>query len=240
MAKIEWDKTGSRYYETGVDHCALYLQEAGKYKTGVAWNGISSISESPSGGDSNAIYADNIKYLDLTSKEDFGASIEAYTYPDEWAICDGSAEPVPGVKLGQQERRRFGLVYRTRVGNDSEGDGLGYKLHIIYNAKASPSERSYTTVNDSPEALTFSWEITTTEVTVPNYRPTSNMNINSVTYLANDDAEGTKAAQLAALEDLLFGTDSEDAYLPDPAQVIAILDGSKTYAQVLSELKGNG
>lgn len=240
MAKISWDETGSRFYETGVDNCALYLQDGAKYKKGVAWNGISSISESPSGGDSNAIYADNIKYLDLTAKEDFGASIEAYTYPDEWAVCDGSAEPIPGLKIGQQARKRFGLAYRTRVGNDTEGDSLGFKYHLIWNGKASPSERSYSTVNDSPEALTFSWEITTTEVNVTNYRPTANMIIDTVAFLKNDDQQHSKQNKLDALLNVLFGTEEHDGYLPTPDMVIAILSGEKTEAEAIAELEGNG
>lgn len=239
MAKIEWDLVGSHYFETGIDHVVLYLQAGAKYAKGVAWNGVSSVSENPSGGDSNDIYADNIKYLSLMGKEDFGASIEAYTYPDEWEQCDGSASPIPGVKIGQQARKGFGLAYRTRIGNDTEGDSLGYKLHLVYNCKASPSERSYQTVNDSPEAISFSWEIKTTEVNVPNFRPTSHLEINTVTFLEGD-TQDTKKALLASLEDVLFGTDDEDGYLPSPDLVIDLLNGTKTYEQVIAACKGQG
>ena len=220
MAKLEWDKTGERYYETGVDHAVLFVQKTdGTYDKGVAWNGISSVSESPSGAESNAVYADNIKYLDLISKEDFGATVEAYTYPDEWEICDGSASPSTGVTLGQQARRAFGLCYRTKIGNDVANDDYGYKIHLIYNCKAAPSERSYQTINDSPEAITFSWEITTTPVNVTGYKPCSNITI---------DSTKVDATKLASFLDIIYGKDpttqggddGTDPRLPSPDDVI--------------------
>lgn len=220
MAKLVWDQTGERIYETGVDQAVLFVQKVdGTYNNGVAWNGISSVSESPSGAESNAVYADNIKYLDLISKEDFGATVEAYTYPDEWEICDGSASPSAGVTLGQQARRAFGLCYRTKVGNDVANDDYGYKIHLIYNCKASPSERSYQTINDSPEAITFSWEITTTPVNITgyDYKPCSNITIDST------KVDGDK---LASFLDIIYGTENSEPTLPSPADVIAHFEGS--------------
>lgn len=198
MAKIVWDKTGEHFYETGVKNCVLYIPTEGVYSKGVAWNGITAITESPSGAEATALYADDIKYLNLYSVEEFGATIEAYTYPDEFAECDGSAELVAGVKIGQQARKPFGLCYRTTIGNDTDGNGHGYKLHIIYGAMASPSEKSYNTINDSPEAVTFSWELTTTPVNVAGAKPTASITIDS-----------TKVAKqkLAALEEVLYGKD---------------------------------
>ena len=221
--KLAWDETGKRIYETGVDHGVLYPQSEGTYPKGVAWNGLSNVSESPSGADSNAIYADNIKYLDLTSREEFGCTIEAYTYPDEWAICDGSAEPVKGVTIGQQTRKPFGISYRTKIGNDVQGDDYGYKIHLVWNAKAAPSERSYATINDSPEAISFSWEVTTTPINVTNYKPIANMVI---------DSTKVDAAKLEKLEDILYGTATEDPRLPLPDEVISILkpDTPVTYS----------
>lgn len=214
MAKLLWDETGSRTYETGVDHGVLFPMEGGVYKSGVVWNGLSSVTESPSGAESTAVYADNIKYLNLTSAEDFGASVEAYTYPDEWAKCDGSAEIAPGVMIGQQARIPFGLSYRTKLGNDTDGDTHGYKIHIIYNAKATPSEKAYSTVNDSPEAITFSWELSTTPTTVPGFSPTAILTI---------DSTKTDKEKLAALEDILYGTESAESRLPLPAEIIELL-----------------
>ena len=171
MAKLVWDEVGKRFYETGVSQCVLYpMTEGNTYGTGVAWNGITSVSESPSGAEPTALYADNIKYLNLVSAEDFSATIEAYTYPDEWAACDGSAEIADGVTIGQQTRKGFGLCYKTILGNDTESNEYGYKLHIIYGGMAAPSEKSYASVNDSPEAITLSWSITTTPVSVPDDR----------------------------------------------------------------------
>ena len=203
MSKIKWDETGKRFYETGVDHAVLYPIDAqGAYSKGVAWNGITGITESPSGADANPLYADNIKYLNLIAAEDFGATIEAYTYPDEWAACDGSAEIASGVMIGQQRRKTFGLCHRTKLGNDVDGQDHGYKLHLIYGALAAPSERGYQTINDSPEAITFSWSVTTTPVDVPGFKPTAILTI---------DSTKTDAAKLAVLEAILYGTDAADA-----------------------------
>lgn len=198
MAKIVWDKTGEHFYETGVKNCVLYIPTEGVYSKGVAWNGITAITESPSGAEATALYADDIKYLNLYSVEEFGATIEAYTYPDEFAECDGSAELVAGVKIGQQARKPFGLCYRTTIGNDTDGNDHGYKLHIIYGAMASPSEKSYNTINDSPEAVTFSWELTTTPVNVAGAKPTASITI---------DSTKVDKQKLAALEEVLYGKD---------------------------------
>lgn len=198
MAKIVWDKTGEHFYETGVKNCVLYIPTEGVYSKGVAWNGITAITESPSGAEATALYADDIKYLNLYSVEEFGATIEAYTYPDEFAECDGSAELVAGVKIGQQARKPFGLCYRTTIGNDTDGNDHGYKLHIIYGAMASPSEKSYNTINDSPEAVTFSWELTTTPVNVAGANPTASITI---------DSTKVDEQKLAALEEVLYGKD---------------------------------
>ena len=223
MSKIVWDKTGERFYETGVDHGVLYpIQEGGLYNKGVAWNGLTAVSESPSGAESTAVYADNIKYLNLVSAEEFGATIEAYTYPDEFAECDGSATPVAGVVIGQQSRKMFGLCYRTMIGNDVDGQEHGYKLHLIYGAQASPSEKGYQTINDSPEAITFSWEVTTTPVNVTGYKPTASLTV---------DSTKVDAEQLAALEAILYGkdptapegTDGVEPRLPLPDEVITLL-----------------
>ena len=178
--KLEWDKSGEHLFETGVDRGVLYPQAAdGTYPKGVAWNGLTSVSESPSGADANALWADNIKYLNLYSAEEFGATIEAYTYPDEFAELDGSAEIAPGALIGQQNRKAFGLCYRTVLGNDIQGNDYGYKIHIIYGAQASPSEKSYETINDSPDAITFSWELNTTPVPVAGHKPTASIVIDS-------------------------------------------------------------
>lgn len=198
MSKIVWDKTGERYYETGVKNGVLYLQTNGAYNNGVAWNGLTAVTESPSGAEATALYADDMKYLNLYSAEEFGATIEAYTYPDEFGECDGSKELVEGVTIGQQTRKAFGLCYRTVIGNDTDGEAHGYKLHIIYGAMASPSEKAYATINDSPEAITFSWEVTTTPVNVTGAKPTASVVIDST------KADPTK---LAALEVILYGKD---------------------------------
>ena len=198
MSKIVWDKTGERYYETGVKNGVLYLQTDGVYNNGVAWNGLTAVTESPSGAEATALYADDMKYLNLYSAEEFGATIEAYTYPDEFGECDGSKELVDGVTIGQQTRKAFGLCYRTVIGNDTDGEAHGYKLHIIYGAMASPSEKAYATINDSPEAITFSWEVTTTPVNVTGAKPTASVVIDST------KADPTK---LAALETILYGKD---------------------------------
>lgn len=213
--KLVWDKTGERYYETGTDRGVLYVTDGeGKYGTGVAWNGLTAVTESPSGAEASPLYADNIKYLNLISKEDFGATIEAYTYPDEFAACDGSAEIATGVTIGQQKRSTFGFAYRTRLGNDIDGDDYGYKIHLVYGALATPSEKSYATVNDSPEAITFSWEISTTPVEVTGFKPTAHLEINSTK---------VPAEKLAELEDLLYGTADKEASLPLPDEIIALV-----------------
>lgn len=221
MSKIVWDQTGERLYETGVSKGVLYPQSSdGSYPLGVAWNGLTGVTEKPSGADSTALYADDIKYLEMRAAEDFGATIEAYMYPDEFAKCDGSAEPVKGVIIGQQNRVPFGLSYKTVIGNDTEKNDYGYYLHLIWNATASPSERSYKTINDSPEAITFSWEMTTTPTPVTGYKPTACMRINSTK---------VDATKLAALEKELYGGDqeSEVPHLPTPDQVIALLGGAQ-------------
>ena len=198
MAKLVWDKTGERFYETGVKQGVLYIPTDGVYSKGVAWNGLTAVTESPSGAEATALYADDIKYLNLLSTEEFGATIEAYTYPDEFAVCDGSAELTKGVTIGQQKRSTFGLCYKTTIGNDTDGNDHGYKLHIIYGALATPSEKAYSTINDSPDAVTFSWEITTTPVNVTGQKPTASLVIDST------KADKTK---LEALEAILYGKD---------------------------------
>ena len=212
MARLVWDSTGEHLYETGVRRGVLYLldENDGDYPEGVAWNGLTSVTESPSGAEATAIYADDIKYLNLYSAEEFGATIEAYTYPDEFAQCDGSATLVNGAEIGQQSRKAFGLCYRTAIGNDVAGEDFGYKLHIIYGCKASPSEKSYQTINDSPEAITFSWEVTTTPVAVTGFRPTATVIVDS-TKFADATTPATDAAlkaALAKLEAYLYGADS--------------------------------
>lgn len=227
MSALVWDQVGERFYETGTDKAVLYPYKSSAYQKGVAWNGITAVTESPSGAEPTALYADNIKYLNLISAEEFGMTIEAYTYPDEWAECDGSAAAATGVKVGQQKRIPFGFCFRTRHGNDTDGTDKGYKLHIIWNCLASPSERSYATINDSPEAITFSWEVTTTPTAFTSdaykdlYKPTASIVIDSTT------ADPTK---LAALEAQLYGRDADAEHsieaiepnLPSPDQVLAI------------------
>lgn len=216
MAKLVWDNTGERFYETGVDRGVLYpLSEAGKYEKGVAWNGLTAVTESPSGAEPTALYADNIKYLSLMSTEEFGATIEAYTYPDEFAQCDGSADLVAGVTLGQQARKTFGLCYRTKIGNDTEGDDHGYKLHLLYGCQASPSEKGYQTINDSPEAITFSWEVTTTPVNVDGFKPTACVTI---------DSRKADKAKLEALEKILYGGDDlAEPRMPMPSELATLM-----------------
>lgn len=215
MAKLEWDQAGKRTYETGVDHGVLYPNVSGAYPKGVAWTGLISVTESPSGAEDNPLYADNMKYLNMKSAEEFGATIECYTYPDEWAACDGSAELAEGVVLGQQARQNFGLSYRTRIGNDAVGDSYGYKIHLIYGASASPSERNYQTVNDSPEAATFSFEIATTPIPVTGFRPVSSLTI---------DSTKVDKAVIAQIEDILYGNTETEARLPLPDEIKTILE----------------
>lgn len=222
MSKLVWDTVGERFYETGVDHGVLYLydKDTASFKNGVAWNGLTAVNESPSGAEPTPLYADNIKYLNLMSAEEYGATIEAYTYPDEFEECDGSAAIASGVIVRQQNRRLFGFCFRTKIGNDVDGADAGYKLHLVYNCLASPSERSHSTVNDSPEAATLSWTISTTPVDVPNLKPTTTIEI---------DSTKVNAAKLAQLEDILYGTSSTGARLPLPAEVIEIFgSGSDT------------
>ena len=218
MSKLVWDKTGERTYETGTSKGVLFPQNAeGTYGDGVAWNGLTAVTESPSGAEANPLYADNIKYLNLMSVEEFGATIEAYTYPDEFAACDGSASLAKGVSIGQQPRKSFGLAYQTILGNDVEYNKHGYKIHLIYGALAAPSERAYATVNDSPEAITFSWEITTTPVEVKGFEPTAHLEI---------DSTKVDKEKLAAFEAILYGSESEEPRLPLPDEVATLLGTS--------------
>ena len=219
MAKLVWDNTGDRLYETGVKQGVLYIPTEGVYSKGVAWNGLTAVTESPSGAEPTALYADDIKDLSLTSTEEFGCTIEAYTYPPEFEACDGSAELVKGVTIGQQKRSTFGLCYRTTIGNDVDGNDHGYKLHLIYGCVASPSEKAYATINDSPEAITFSWEVTTTPVNVTGFEPTS--------YICIDSTK-VDPQKLAALEAILYGSDSEsgEARLPLPDEVASLISAA--------------
>lgn len=220
MAKLVWDKTGEKTYETGVSQGVLYPQASeGTYPKGVAWNGLTSVTESPSGAEASPLFADNIKYLNLMSAEEFGATIEAYVYPEEFGECDGSAEIAPGVTIGQQSRKPFGVSYKTTLGNDTEGDKHGYKIHIIYGAMAAPSEKGYESVNDSPEAVIFSWELTTTPVVVDGYDPTATVVINSTK---------TDAAKLKALEDVLYGSTETEPRLPLPDEIADIVGDTPT------------
>ena len=227
MSKLVWDNTGNRLYETGVKNGVLYVQSSsGTYPKGVAWNGLTAVTESPSGAEATPLYADDIKYLNLMSAEEFGATIEAYTYPEEFEACDGSASLVDGVSIGQQKRTPFGLCYRTTIGNDTDGNDHGYKLHIIYGALASPSEKAYATINDSPEAITFSWEVTTTPVNVTGFKPTASLVI---------DSTKSDSTCLAALEEILYGKDGTgadgqtgavDPRLPLPDEIKTIMTKS--------------
>lgn len=221
MTRLTWDKVGERLYETGVDRGVLYIPDnAGVYSDGVAWNGLTTVTESPSGADATALYADNIKYLNLISVEEFGATIEAYTYPDAFAQFDGVSQPVAGINVGQQTRKAFGLSYRTRVGNDVSGADFGYKLHLIYGATAAPSEKAYGTINDSPDAIAFSWQLTTTPVDAgTGLKPTALLTI---------DSTKVSATALATLEDILYGTAGQNPRLPLPTEVVALFGGTVT------------
>lgn len=222
MSKIKWDQTGERFYETGVDHGILYVMGVSGYGTGVAWNGLTAVTESPSGAEANALYADNIKYLNLISAEEFAATIEGYYYPPEFAACNGEDEIADGVIIGQQSRKKFGLCYRTQLGNDVDGQDHGYKLHLVYNCLSAPSERNYETINDSPDAITFSWELSTTPVTVTGKKPTATLTI---------DSTKCDAAKLAKLVEILEGkdptteggNDGVDARLPLPDEVMTLM-----------------
>ena len=222
MAKLVWDQTGDRLYETGVSKGVLYpIQSDGAYSKGVAWNGLSSVTESPSGAEANPIYADDMKYLNLLSAEEFSATIEAYTYPDEFAECDGSADIATGVSIGQQNRKIFGFCYRTVLGNDVDSNDHGYKLHLIYGCMAAPSEKAYNSINDSPEAITFSWEVSTTPVNVTGFKPTASITI---------DSTKVKKEKLTALEEILYGKDGSDtstnARLPLPDEIATLMSES--------------
>ena len=215
MSALIWDQDGQRLYETGIDRGVCYpMNDQGVYTPGVAWNGLSAVNEKPSGAEASAVYADNIKYLNLMSAEEFGAGIEAYTYPDEFAECDGSAEIATGVYIGQQPRKKFGLSYRTVLGNDVKSNEYGYKLHLVYGCMAQPSEKGYSTINDSPEAITFSWELTTTPVSVTGFKPTAIITI---------DSTKTTKAKLDALEAILYGGENTDARLPLPDEVMTLM-----------------
>ena len=230
--KLVWDADGERLFETGVSQGVLYPQNiSGLYPLGVAWNGLTGVTESPSGAEPNPLYADNIKYLNLMSAEEFGATVEAYTYPDEFEACDGSAELAPGVTVGQQNRQGFGLSYKTLLGNDTEGTDHGYKLHLVYGAKASPSEKSYETVNETPDAITFSWDITTTPVAVPGMKPSASITI---------DSTKVDPTALAALEDILYGTAGGDARLPLPTEVATIMGGGAPDALTVNVVPADG
>jgi hypothetical protein len=212
--KLVWDKTGERLFETGVNKGVLYTQDAsGEYPKGVVWNGLTAVTESPSGAEATPLYADNIKYLNLMSTEEFGATVEAYTYPEEFAECNGEAALAKGVTIGQQTRKTFGMSYQTKVGNDVNSD-LGYKIHLIYGALAAPSEKAYATINDSPEAITFSWELSTTPVEVTGLKPTASITIGSTK---------VDAGKLAALEAILYGSESEEARLPLPSEIVTLI-----------------
>jgi hypothetical protein len=225
--ELVWDEVGSRLYETGVDHGVLYIPNGAVYDDGVAWNGLVTVTESPSGAEASPQYADNIKYLNLYSAEEFGATIEAFTYPEQFNQFDGISAPVAGVLVGQQSRRAFGLSYRTKIGNDVDGSDHGYKLHLVWGATATPSEKAYTTQNESPEPITFSWELTTSPVAVPGYdlKPTASMVINSTE---------VDAGALANLEQILYGAPGVDPRLPLPAEVIGLFEGTTTVVAPLA------
>ena len=236
MSVLTWDEQGEKLFETGVQKCVLYpLNTNNQYTPGVAWNGVSSVSETPSGAEATAIYADDIKYLNLYSAEQLGATLQAYMYPDEFEQCDGSAEVAPGVTIGQQNRKTFGLCYRTTLGNDTDGNDYGYKLHLLYGCKASPSEKQYQTINDSPEAISFSWTLTTTPVNVSGYKPTSILTIKSTDFKTTEEK-----ARLKALEDLLYGTANSEPRLPLPDEVIAMMTPGGETVTLTFNANGHG
>ena len=217
MSRLTWDEIGARYYETGVKKGVLYPMVNGAYPNGYAWNGLTAVNESPSGAEVTPLYADDIKYLNLMSSEDFKATVEAYTYPDEFAQCDGSAEIATGVMIGQQKRKAFGMSYVTQLGNDTDGTDYGYKIHLIYGAMAAPTDRSYATINESPDAMTFSWELSTTPVDVPNHKPTASITI---------DSTKANASELTALENILYGSANGSPRLPLPEELLTIFSTS--------------
>ena len=231
MAKLIWDKTGERLYEAGVSNGVLYLQKTdGSYDIGVAWNGLTAVNENPTGAEANSMYADNKKYAVIRSAEELGGTIEAYTYPDEFSQCDGSAEIIPGAYIKQQKRTPFGLVYKTLIGNDTEELDHGYKIHLIYGATASPSEKAYETINESPDGIIFSWEYETIPTDVPGYKPTSSIEL---------DSTKINPVKLKVIEDILFGTENTDPRLPSPAQIIAILTSAEiTYKLTFVAVEG--
>lgn len=218
MAVLTWDAVGSKTYETGVSKGILFVKDkSGAYTAGKAWSGMTAVNENPSGAESNPIFADNKKYLNLVSAEEYGCTIEAYTYPDEFAECDGSAQLAAGVTIGQQPRKGFGFAYRTEIGDDAEGINKGYKIHLVYNCQAAPSGKAYQTINNSMEATTFSWEITTTPVEVEGHKPTATITI---------DSTKVESGKLKAIEDMLYGTSSEESKLPSVSELITLLKGS--------------
>lgn len=215
MSRITWGTVGEHFFETGVKNGVLYPQDSsGVYQKGVAWNGLTAVNENPSGADPNDLYADDDKYLTLRSKETFGATIEAYTYPDEFMVCDGSAQLAEGITIGQQNRTAFGLCYRTAIGNDTNGTDYGYKLHLIYGATVSPSSKNYATINDNPDAITFSWEVTTTPVKVKDHKPTACLTI---------DSTKVGVGVMKKIEDKLYGTEQDEAALPTPDEILTLI-----------------
>lgn len=236
MSRLTWDEQGEKLFETGIQKTVLYpLNSDNQYTPGVAWNGVSSVSETPSGAEATAIYADDVKYLNLYSAEQLGGTLQAYMYPDEFEQCDGSAEVAPGVTIGQQNRKTFGLCYRTTLGNDTDGNDYGYKLHLLYGCKASPSEKQYQTINDSPEAISFSWTLTTTPVNVTGYKPTSILTVKSTDFKTTEEK-----ARLKALEDVLYGTENSEPRLPLPDEVIAMMNPSGETVTLTFDANGHG
>ena len=230
MPKLKWDQTGERFYEAGVKNVALYVMNQGAYSTGVPWNGVSKVSESPDGADATDLWANDSKYASFRSTEKFNGSIEAYTYPDEWAECDGSVNVIPGFSIGQQARKVFGLVFKTTIGNDTDGFEKGYKLHIIYGATASPSSKDFETINDNPDAIVFNWDFETTPIDVSGYKPTSHLEF---------DSTKIPASKMSALEDILYGSNSGTARLPLPDEVIALMStGARSYGVILTTVGG--